>query len=122
MKEKSEEPVPERLSTVEFFLELAEASERWVARIRMVYLWVSFALMLFLSLLVGLYVPLLVGRVIPVFWVQFALAAGIILPSAAVWYLFLRKFDRETKSWQSRIQRLRQQENDMVRLLEDKDE
>jgi membrane protein implicated in regulation of membrane protease activity len=121
MTEPSDEKDIDRISTVEFFLELAGASERWVARIRGVYMWVSCALMLFFSLLVGIYIPLLAGRVIPVFWAQFLLAALLILPPAAVWYVFLRRFDRETRDWQSRIQRLRNREAEMARLLEDKE-
>jgi membrane protein implicated in regulation of membrane protease activity len=122
MKSDPDSEETERQSTIEFFLELAKASEDWVARIRTTYLWVSFILMLFLSLLVGLYVPYFLNMWLTALWIQLALAVAIMLPVAAIWYHFLRKFDHETRLWQDRIRRLREQEAVVAKLLEDKEE
>ena len=120
--ENSASEVTDRRSTVEFFLELAKASERWVARIRTVYLWVSFTLMLFFSLLVGLYIPLITHWILINYWIQIVLVILIILAAASAWYYFLRKFDRDTKEWRDKIHRLQEQQKKMFKQLEEKSE
>lgn len=109
----------DKRSTVELFLDLAKESDRWVSRIRRIYLVVSLSLMALLSFIIGIYVPLIMQKTTFNIAVQILIVIVLILIPTGVWYYFLKKFDVENTMWKERISRIKARQEELIARLED---